>query len=108
MGIFKKKDQVEKPKEFTLNDVELSELSFITQNQKVKQEEFAYWGGRFNQVLTRIKGRLGVVDGWELDTKDLWTLGKVYAFKKPEPQPNPKMKVESKGDAKPELQKKQE
>lgn len=71
-------------KEYTINSVELSELSFISQSLKARQEEVFYWEKRREGMIdTILKARSLSFETHNLDFSKLWTEGKVFFSKKP-------------------------
>ncbi len=78
-----------KMKEFSLTDEELSELSFVKQQERAFQEITVYWGKRFESRLATIKTRLGLGPDDHFDFRDLWTKGKLLSFHFPKPKVNP-------------------
>lgn len=87
----KNKNQSPKPKEFTITDFELSELSFIRQSLRTFEEVVFYWSNRWEQRLEDTLTRLGIKDKKEyhIDLSKLWTESKVLATHLPQPKPEP-------------------
>lgn len=74
-----------KMKEFSLTEDELSELSFIAQQERASKEIFNYWGQRIANKFESIKTRLALGPDDHFDFSKLWTDGKLLSFHAPKP-----------------------
>lgn len=92
MSKHKNKTQQPKPKEFTITDFELSELSFIRQSLRTFEEVVFYWSNRWEQKLEDTLTRVGIKDRKEyhIDLSRLWTEKKIFATHLPQPKVEPK------------------
>lgn len=101
MSKHKNKDpKAPKQIKYTLPPEEISELSFITQNERTNNEQAFYWQKRFEALVDKIKKRLAIGENFTLDLSHLWSESQIIATELPKP------KIESPSDAKPELPKK--
>lgn len=96
----KEKPNVQKPKEFSVSGILLSELSFVDQQKRAALEVHGFWGYRVEETQNRIKESLGLkpLDEWAVDFGRIYSTGKVFALKvgkpKVETETPPEAKVE--------------
>lgn len=79
----------EKPREFNVSNVDISEHSFLSMMLRAKQEEYSYFAERINLLQKDVEQRLGIAPGSEVDWNNIYTTGKIFASK-------PQAKVEVK------------
>ncbi len=77
-------------REFTINDVELSEMSFVAQNIQSKQEELLFWQERLKEAQRQVELRCGLTSEKEVvEWGRVFSTGKIFAWNKDEVQNQP-------------------
>lgn len=84
----KHKNDPEKPKEFSLANEELAEMSYIYQSLKMHNDIVEYYQDRVRQLRTRICNKRGIsVLSYATDWTQVFSTGKFFATKKKEAPP---------------------
>lgn len=97
----KNKNDQGKPKEFTVSDYDISELTFLAMQRRAKEEEYTYYSQRAQMLQDEISKRLGLDESYDVDFSKLFATGKIFAIKKPV-QPQAEVQVHEQ-DAEPQL-----
>lgn len=74
-----------KPKEYSLNASEMSELSFVASNIATFEEIANLWREKSNQVITNVLKRCNIdITKNNVDINQVFTTGRIYVTKKNE------------------------
>jgi hypothetical protein len=71
----------EKPKEFNVSNVDISEHSFLSMMLRAKQEEYGYFSERLRLLEEDVEKRLGIAPTSDVNWNNLYTTGKIFASK---------------------------
>lgn len=85
--------QQPKPKQYSIDPETISEMSFISMENRAAEEVFAYWNRRLQGKMDAIRKKLSIPPHFDVDWNQLFSKQIILVTSKPEPKVVPAEEV---------------